>query len=64
MSNFGKGQATNLTRIAHTGLRYFNDLLCKNFGDGIGPVAELESTQALFIGRSQRSAKAEFCKSR
>src|SRR5436190_18763968 len=61
-SNFRKRQTTELGRIADSGLRYFNDLLCKDFdllckdfGHGIGPVAELERSQTILIGGSERS---------
>src|SRR5690242_2722680 len=55
MSDFRQRQTTELDRIADSGLGYFNDLLGKDFGDGIGAVAKFERSQTILIGGSERS---------
>jgi hypothetical protein len=54
-SDFLKRQPAEPRRIPYSGLRELNDLLCNNLGDGIGPVAQLQGSQAILVGRDERS---------
>jgi hypothetical protein len=54
-SDFLKRQPTEPSRIPYSGLRELNNLLCNNLGDGIGPVAQLQGSQAILVGCHERS---------
>jgi hypothetical protein len=54
-SDFLKRQPTEPGRIPYASLRDLNDLLCNKLSDGIGPVAQLQGSQAILVGRDKRS---------